>query len=88
MAFKPAMFTGSASAARDIRISNQFLITRALHFAQLRLRPLNYTLQPNVIYSDACLIIRLWLCKMESTSNQKLVANSNIAGGLRHRRVL
>jgi len=29
-------------AAGDIRISNQFLITRALHFAQLRLRPLNY----------------------------------------------
>jgi len=31
--------------------------------------------------SDACLIIRLWLCKMESTSKQKLVTNSNIADG-------
>jgi len=30
--------------------------------------------------SDACLIIR-FLCKMESPSNQKLVANSNIAYG-------
>jgi len=34
--------------------------------------------------SDTCLIIHLawlgvWLCKMESTSNQKLVSNSNIA---------
>jgi len=36
---------------RDIRISNQFLITRSLHSLQglKRLRPLNYTLQPNVI---------------------------------------
>jgi len=32
-------------------------------------------------YSDVCLIIGLWLCQMESTSNQELVANSNIAGG-------
>jgi len=31
----------------------------------------------------ACLIIRLGLCKMESTSNQKLVANSNIATWLK-----
>jgi len=49
-------------AVRDIRISNQFLITRALH---------------TQCDSDACLIIRL-LCKMESTSNHKLVADSNI----------
>jgi len=40
-------------AGRNIRISNQFLITRALHFAQLRLRPLNYTLRPNVIVTLA-----------------------------------
>jgi len=37
----------------DIRSSNQFLTTRALHFAQLRLRPLNCTLRPNVIVTLA-----------------------------------
>jgi len=37
------------------RYMNQqpILITRALHFAQLRLRPLNYTLRPNVIVTLA-----------------------------------
>jgi len=40
------------------------------------LRPLNYTLPPNVIV-NACLIIRL-LYKMESTNNHKSVADSNI----------
>jgi len=44
---------GEWETGRDIRISNQFLITRALHFAQLRLRPLNYTLRPNVIVTLA-----------------------------------
>jgi len=44
---------GGTQPAGDIRISNQFLITRALHFAQLRLRPLNYTLRPNVIVTLA-----------------------------------
>jgi len=64
----------------DIRISNQFLITRALHFAQLAFETFKlYSVTQ--CDSDACLIIRLWLCKMESTSNQKLVANSNIACG-------
>jgi len=55
---------------RDIRISNQFLIARALHFAK-----------PQAYY-QASVTITLY-CKMESTSNQKLVANSNIACGKR-----
>jgi len=67
-----------ASTGGDIRISNQFLITRALHFAQLALETFKLY-SATQCDSDACLIIRLWLCKMESTSNQKLVANSNIA---------
>jgi len=64
--------------ARDIRISDQFLITRALHFAQLALETFKLY-SATQCDSDACLIIRLWLCKLESTSNQKLVVNSNIA---------
>jgi len=40
-------------AVGDIRISNQFLITPALHFAQLRLRPLNYNLRPNAVVTLA-----------------------------------
>jgi len=62
----------------DIRITNQFLITRAFHFAQLAL----YTFKlysATQCDSGTCLIIRLWLCTMESTSNQKLVVNFNIA---------
>jgi len=65
-------------AAGDIRISNQFLITRALHFTQLRLRVETFKLYSvTQCDSDACLI--MWLCKMESTSNHKLVANSTIS---------
>jgi len=59
---------------REIISGNQFLITRAIHFAQPRLRPILRHL------SDACLIIRLaWLCKIESPSNQKLVATYYLA---------
>jgi len=64
----------------DIRISNQFLITRALHLSQLALETFKLY-SATQCDSDAYLIIRFWLCKMESTSNQKLVANSNIAHG-------
>jgi len=67
----------------DIRISNQFLITYALHFAQLALETFKLY-SATQCDSDACLITRLWLCKMESTSNQKLVANSNIAAHICH----
>jgi len=49
-----------------------------LHFAQLALETFKLY-SATQCDSDACLIIRLWLCKMESTSNQKLVPNSNIA---------
>jgi len=72
------------SAVGEIITGNQFLITRALHFAQ-HSRP-TYTLETFKLYSatqcdsDSCLIIRLaWLCKMESPSNQKLVATYNLA---------
>jgi len=94
------------TAASDIRISNQFLISCDLHFAQPRCTTTptvlstkrNYhigsqsiilnsqALETFKLYSatqcdsDSCLIIRL-LCKMESTSNHKLVADSNIASG-------
>jgi len=96
----------SGLAACDIRISNQLLMTRALHLAQphtyhqasitidaatlgrrvlfkalKRLRP-SKLYSATQCHSDACLIIRVWLCKMESASNQELVANSNIASSL------
>jgi len=59
-------------ADSDIRICNQFLMTRALHFAKLALETLKLY-SAIQCHSDACLIIRLWLCKIESTS--RLIRN-------------
>jgi len=44
----------------DIRIRNQFIITRAFHFAQLALETFKLH-SATQCDSDACLIVRLWL---------------------------